>query len=273
MVERKKSLASETLYGIINKIPRARHQLLTAEQCVKNWVKLHPSISHPPLTWELTMLIAIQMVRNNQLRAAIGTLLALDCFLRINELLSLKMSDIADVGDSRIGANFSKMALRIRKAKTGNNQWVEVDNKHIQKLIRMIIFVSTEDENFFPISSQKLRKLFPNSCQQLQLNPNYVPHSLRHGGATKWHLDGKPINDIIQRGRWASSKSATQYIQSGRALLLTVNHPKSLTNTAQMLSNFRFRSNTNSVVMVVSNSSTQNYLAWKIFTVRIIDFY
>jgi integrase len=232
-----KSLASETLYGIVSKLPRSQGKLLTAQSCIKNSMKLRPSQSYPPLTWELTVLIAIQMVRNKALRAAIGTLLAFDCFLRINELLSLKKSDIADAGDNRIGANFAGMALRLRTTKTGKNQWVEVDNPQIRKLVRLLVLTCNERENLFDITATNFRKLFKNVCSQLHLSSSYVPHSLRHGGATKWHLDGKSINDIIQRGRWASNKSATRYIQSGRALLLTVHHPQGLTYAGHTLSN------------------------------------
>lgn len=231
-----KSLASETLYGILTKIPRARGNLQTAQQCVKNWHKLHPSQSYPPLTWDLTVLIAVHMVRHDQLRAGIATLLAFDCFLRVGELVELRGSDVADIGDSRLGSGFQGVALRIRKAKTGKNQWVEVDHTDVRKLVQMLKSSTSAESRLFPFSAAEFRTLFKNSCAELRLSSSYVPHSLRHGGATKWHLDGKPVNDIVHRDRWASTKSATRYIQSGRALLLNMNHPTSITNAARVLS-------------------------------------
>ena len=49
----------------------------------------------------------------------------------------------------------------------------------------------------------------------------YVPHSLRHGGATCDYLyaGGESLEDILFRGRWASMKSTRQYIQQGPALM------------------------------------------------------
>ena len=60
-------------------------------------------------------------------------------------------------------------------------------------------------------------------------------HSLRHGGATSLQVRGMSIADIILRGRWVSTKSATLYVQSGRALLLSVSVPKVVSDLAELL--------------------------------------
>lgn len=62
-----------------------------------------------------------------------------------------------------------------------------------------------------------------------------MPHSLRHGGATRLHLQGVPLEDIMLRGRWAASKSARTYIQSSRAVLMAQKTPKALAATAAAL--------------------------------------
>jgi hypothetical protein len=69
------------------------------------------------------------------------------------------------------------------------------------------------------------RKHFKQACRDLGLSPLYVPHSLRHGGATRDHMRGHPMEDILARGRWASTKSARHYVQAGRALLLATKTP------------------------------------------------
>jgi len=38
-------------------------------------------------------------------------------------------------------------------------------------------------------------------CRELGLSAAYVPHSLRHGGATRLHMAGVPLDDILMRGR------------------------------------------------------------------------
>ena len=75
---------------------------------LRGWHKLHPVLSYPPLTWELTVLIALKMsVQSWPL--AVGTLLAFDCFLRVGELVGLKREDVADSSDARLGAGFKGM--------------------------------------------------------------------------------------------------------------------------------------------------------------------
>jgi hypothetical protein len=88
----------------------------------------------------------------------------------------------------------------------------------------------------FPFTANQYRSCFKQVCSQLNLSSSYVPHSLRHGGATRWHLLGNSIEDILMRGRWSSTKSARRYIQAGRAMLLTVEIPSSLASKAQLLS-------------------------------------
>ena len=46
----------------------------------------------------------------------------------------------------------------------------------------------------------------------------YVPHSLRHGGATQAYLDGMSLDNVGHLGRWRSLTTARRYIQTGVAL-------------------------------------------------------
>ena len=48
-----------------------------------------------------------------------------------------------------------------------------------------------------------------------------MPHSLRHGGASCDYptLGSRQLEDILQRGRWASIKATRHYIQQGPALM------------------------------------------------------
>ncbi len=94
----------------------------------------------------------------------------------------------------------------------------------------------------FPFTTAQYRKVFKCICTQLQLSDLYVPHSLRHGGATRYHLLGHTIGDVELRGRWASSKSARRYIQSGRAMLMSVDIPTTVSSIGAILSQDVFQS-------------------------------
>ena len=227
---RGKGQASNTVYGILSLVPHLKPHLLLAQLSLRGWNKLAPARSYPPLTLELTFTIALNLVIHNQLRAAIATLLAFDCFLRISEFLDLRRCDIADVRDSRVSSTAASMTVRLRKTKTGRNQWVVVRNPIVLHLIRTIIapLRPSSQQLLFPYSTDQYRRLFKDACARLQLSTEYVPHSLRHGGATHCFVQGMPMEDVLTRGRWASSKSARRYIQTGRALLLNMHVPDCL---------------------------------------------
>ena len=87
----------------------------------------------------------------------------------------------------------------------------------------------------FPFTARTYRKHFNAILRKLGLSSKYVPHSLRHGGATRDHLRGVPLEEILRRGRWAAAKSARHYIQAGRAILLSMNLPEAIAKHARAL--------------------------------------
>lgn len=232
---RGKQLAASTLAGVTLALPRAKNRLCVAAVAVKRWSKLCPAISYPPLTWELAVLVAVQMVRAGHYRFAVGTLLGFDCLLRIGELLSLRCSDVADARDSRLGSEYKQTAVIVRAAKTGTNQSVTIESSDVKGLLRPLLRSTAPASLLFPGGPALYRSVFKSCCASLGLSERYVPHSLRHGGATRLHLRGVPLEDILLRGRWASHKSARTYVQSGRALLLSLQAPPSVSSAAAVL--------------------------------------
>ena len=213
---RGRSKMEQTLSAVMHHWPRTRGSLPLGRRALKGWAKVAPSQSWPPLSWKLTVIIAVKLASFGQWRMAIGVLVSFDGLLRCNELLRLVPEDIAGAGDGRMDREFAGVGLRLRRAKTGKNQWVTVERSAVQ------------------VSSY--RKYFKRACAELGLADQvYVLHSLRHGGATSLHVRGLPIADILLRGRWVSTTSATLYIQSGRALLLSVSVPELVSDIAERL--------------------------------------
>lgn len=233
-----KSIAADTFFGILKYCPRYHDRLHSAYASLRGWQRLHASVPYPPLTWELTVLIATTMAVNGYRRHAFACLLAFDCFLRVGELVNIRYSDIATTADRRIGAEYRGVAIRLRHTKTGANQWVQVENEELQRQLLLLLrasVASQRDTRIFAFTAASFRSIFKRVCACLRLSATYVPHSLRHGGATRWHLLGHSVDDILIRGRWASTTSARRYIQAGRALLLTVHVPVSISIIARRL--------------------------------------
>lgn len=228
--------AHATLYGILVHLPHLKDHLHLSSKSLRGWSKRHPPVSYPPLTWELACLISLRLALSGFMHHAIAVLLGFDCFLRVGEIVGLHHEDVADAKDARIGVKSIDMTIRLRATKTGPNQWVIVENPSVKTLLRKLVANTPSGKLIFPFSTQNFRLRFKTACAQLGLSPRYVPHSLRHGGATRWHLLGHPVEDILIRGRWASTKSARRYIQSGRAMLMTMAVPQSLQSLASSVS-------------------------------------
>jgi len=214
-------LASCAVYGVQHFAPWMADKLRRAKLALKGWKRSHPSESHPPLTWELTCLLSTYLTLRGHHDAGLAMLVGFDCYLRIGEILNLKVSDIATANDPRLGAAYSGSMLRLDKTKTGRNQSVTIENQSVARLLAHHIRGRQPTDRVFSVSKHTFYNLFHQACHACGLGgQHYSPHSLRHGGATRHHMLGKPIADIQLRGRWSDAKSVRTYIQSGRALLL-----------------------------------------------------
>ena len=216
-----------TVYGLRLYDPRLKTQLPLTMSAIRGWGKGRVSKPHPPLSWELANAIAWQLARRpGHYRSGVGVLVAFDCLLRIGELCNIRARDIGGEGDLNIGTEYKHMLIRIRKAKTGRNQDVIVLEPAVKQLLRDLKANTKPNDFIFPHSPNAFRNAFKRAAAELGLSPRYVPHSLRHGGATRYrHIKEWSIADVMSRGRWAASKSAEHYIQSGAVMLLAKGAP------------------------------------------------
>lgn len=236
---RGKALAQSVLYGIHFYIPQWKQLLPLAAKAITGWDKRSPSQSYPPLTWDLAVLIAVRLARSASFAMGVGLLLAFDCFLRLNELTAISSFDISDTSEARLGSQFQGMHIRLAATKTGREQSVRVNDPAVESLVRQLLH--SRRRKPFPFSAEEFRRCFHRACDGLHLPPGFVPHSLRHGGATMWFLQGRSMEDIMHRGRWSSSKTARRYVQAGRALLIKQNIPAAVKADAALLSRYVLR--------------------------------
>lgn len=227
-------LGSCAVFGLQHTVPWMAHHLNGSKLALKGWHRSSPSVSHPPLTWELTCLLSVWMAVRGEFDAALMMLVGFDCYLRIGELMNLMVQDVAMANDPRIGSAYRGVMLRLGKTKTGNNQTVTVDSIDVASLLQRHVRGRRLNERVFSVSQGHFYSIMYQACCAFGLGDHgYTPHSLRHGGATRHFLQGKPIADIQFRGRWSNSKSVRTYIQSGRALLLLTNVDSDVFSVAQ----------------------------------------
>jgi integrase len=222
--------ASQALFGAIFFRPSLKPLLATARQCLKGWDRNRHRESHPPLTWELTVVIACTFARSRHCAAAMAMLLGFDCYLRVGELLSLRRCDVILPNDSRMGQAHTHMAVVCKEAKTGKNQSVTIDRPAVGALLCHWLELLPDKQPhalvFCGLTAARFRTLMKDACSVLGVGDTpYVPHSLRHGGATADFLRTQNIEHVQFRGRWKHQQTARVYLQTARALLAALTIP------------------------------------------------
>lgn len=230
--------SSHALNALVFYAPHLKSKLVESRLRLRGWHRLRESVSHPPITWEMTAIIAVRLAQEGAVAEGVACLLAFDCFLRVGELVGLRYSDIVQPRDARLGSAYSRMALRLAQTKTGRNQWVDVENPQVEAVVMRFLRSRQwrPTDRVFAFSASRFRHFLRRAACHLGLESlGYVPHSFRHGGATRAYLRGARMEDIVHRGRWRQLESARRYIQTGRALLALQAIPSSLFADASVI--------------------------------------
>lgn len=228
-----KSNAVNALWGTIHFLFGVHsYQFPMTLRCLKGWNKLQPSQPWAPLTWEQACVIAVHFTLRGRFDMAVGCLLAFDCLLRNGEMTHLHVADIAFESDPRIGSSFPDVGLRLRKTKGGPNQYTKLRRPEVKDLLRE--WISTRHGSMlFDFTSDDFRRVFRAICNDLGFSNMYVPHSLRHGGATDLWLLTRDLDRVMIAGRWKSKRSARHYIQDCCALLMALSILPSVTSAGK----------------------------------------
>ena len=234
--------ASHALHAVIFHRSDVKASLFVSRQCLKGWERMKRTVSHPPLTWELTVVLACAFARSGFHAPAVAMLVGFDCYLRVGELTRIRRRDVVMPHDARFGRSHTSMAVCLARTKTGLNQSVALRNPDVAAIlcawVRALPATSANDNPLvFPFSPDHLRRLMRDACVKLQVGHTaYVPHSLRHGGATADFLRTGSIEQVQFRGRWKSMESLRTYVQTARALLAAQEVPPALNELGMRLS-------------------------------------
>ena len=143
------------------------------------------------------------------------------CYLRTGEMFSFKVSDV--VFDN----NFETAVLMFGPTKTSvrraGDEAVTAEDPFVCKCLRLLTLHKMPGDKLLNMQQPRFRYLFKQIVKAWDLEDfNYLPYSLRRGGATAdFRLHGN-IERCIVRGRWASSKTARIYIEDSLAQLAKI---------------------------------------------------
>jgi integrase len=179
------------------------------------WKGLDPAVQAPALPPEvITAMIAISIVLG---RSAIGLAMAL-CFcglLRAREALSLRFSDVI------FGAN--DFILCLSRTKRGLEQKVVCTHASIRTLLSAHVKrmgPSKPDDFLLQVSYGSFLRWCKKLPELLGLSMPVTTHSFRRSGASEMSRMGIDMLTICNFGRWASERSAREYIRRGEVAIL-----------------------------------------------------
>ena len=123
-----------------------------------------------------------------------------------------------------------------------NPHLIKLLRHHILKPIRRLRDRNglTPNQRLFTFTGSYFRSQLHRACARLGLSGSYVPHSLRHGGATKLFIHKWPIADIKHRGRWKEFETCEHYVQDGQAAIGDIAAPRRVRTLGERVSKDMF---------------------------------
>lgn len=149
--------------------------------------------------------------------------LALCCGLRINEVISLKVSDIST-------RDVSNMTLHISKSKRNKSRYLPLDNtvyRAIQRYAKEFHIQPGTDNYLFSFSSlpktcnETIRRHFNSYKKKAGIPDTYTFHCLRHTYAVNFLRAGGDILDLKYRLGHGSLASTSRYLHFARNMMNT----------------------------------------------------
>jgi integrase len=213
-----RSEAEKAFCAVLFYRPDVKFSLHFSSAMLKGWTQLHPSMSKPPLTWTVVVLLASTMASYGHFDAGLATLLGFDCLLRISEYCNFLISDVI-LPDNRVVGSTQQTSLRIRRAKTGKEQSVAIWHVDVLRLLMIHLRRHSRDDprttKLFAFTAPVYSMIFKNALASLSMSHlGFTPHSLRHGGASQLYRQNHSVETIRERGRWSVNSSAFRtYLQ------------------------------------------------------------
>jgi site-specific recombinase XerD len=232
--------------------PGLKGHMPLCARALKGWEKAQPSKSAEPMSWTHACALAGALVKLGHLGAAVGILVAHDCYLRVSEMCNITLDDVVMPEQmQQLGIQQHTTLVHIGQAKTGVNQGVPVKSSAVAQLLRWYVALvrtkrielgptvvrqrtrardkirHTNKKRLFGTTPARFATLLRKASAVVGLDSiHYTSHSMRHGGATTHYLNGLPLEDIMKRGRWKSRKSLDVYVRAGRAAFVAMINPE-----------------------------------------------
>lgn len=205
-------------------LPHLQKRMLKARAVFQGWDRLQPAKSPQPLPFGIVVVVTLLFQLAGSPKVGLSCLLAFHGYLRVGELCSLRWKDVFLPGDRRLPSAEGRVSgLLIRQAKTGKLQFVPLSWLFLVRLLEREKNEQSPRSFVCPLKPNRFRKALRTALEQIGCGGmGFVPHFLRHGGATYDFMTGSDPATIQLKGRWRGRKYCLRYVQAGRGLVLSL---------------------------------------------------
>jgi len=201
-------------------LPRSRAAL-------SGWRRLQPPVTRLPPPKECVALIVKHLYYQGRKNLARMLWLAVECYFRPGEMLSIRRQQIAPPLMTTKHSRFWVVSLHPREegqpSKTHVfNESVALDlpqHRRLDGMLRLLTKGPPEEE-LCGVTGNELHRLYTNAASALGLEElEMVPYGARHSGASSDRSSGaRSLIEVQQRGRWAALSSVRRYEKAPRIL-------------------------------------------------------
>jgi integrase len=194
--------------------PRSR--MRTSWKVLDVWFTHEPSRQAPAIPTECVLAMVTFLAVIGREAEAMAALLCFSGLLRAREALNLQLADVIVSHDCVI--------LILGKTKRGTEQKVVLSHPIVLTWLAAFskwklkhgAFRGLDSSRFIGVSYGRLLYWTRRAAESLGLGElSLTTHTYRRSGATALVLLGTPFEDVMLFGRWASNKSAREYIRRG----------------------------------------------------------
>lgn len=211
-----KTFASYALASLQFHRPQLKGQLGESWRLLSLWGKLEQPRRATPLTPEMLFAFCGVLLNWGWRRLALLAIIGFCGFLRTGELFLLRRRHV--VLPKQPGQAAVLFLEDTKTAQRNMLQWekVLISEQVGIKALTELCRAREATAQLADTSPQKFRDLWKQVVAHLGLSEfNYIPYSLRRGGATSAYRNGMTLDQLVEKGRWKHIATARLYLDQG----------------------------------------------------------
>ena len=226
------------LLAALQKQYLGRRRYPAASHLLARWKSTVPVCMAEPMPLAVCCAMGVLFHAGGQRTVAMALLLAVGGLLRIGEALNLQLSDVLLPAEHHFGGCLILLLRVVKVAPPDASKAFVWDPALVRWATRYKLWrLRGPPGPFCNVSYATVVKWLNKATAALGFPVGtWRKHSARRGAATALSLGGLSLQQVMERGRWLSEKSARLYIAKGNVALLRMRHSVSSRTWQRVLS-------------------------------------